>query len=340
MLLLESESPSSPESTLETAGARGEFMGREEVETVLRRRLGSARAASRMGLEVGASEFQDCGGSLRILDIRRILSQRNVIETVLRWTGMYGMGARNAAKVALRTNVVASAKIPSAFHGFTLLHLSDLHSDMSGAAMGRMLEVVAGLSYDVCVMTGDYRGATLGSYHGCLRSMRALRKVLRGNVYAVLGNHDTIRMVPDLESMGIRMLMNENVAVERGGARIHLAGVDDAHYFHADDVGAASVDIPRDGYSILLSHTPEIYRRAARADFDLVLAGHTHGGQICLPGGVPIMVEADMPRRLARGSWRFEAMDGYTSVGAGTSLVPVRFNCQPEVTLHRLETLG
>ncbi len=92
------------------------------------------------------------------------------------------------------------------------------------------------------------------------------------------------------------------------------------------------------GIRILLSHTPEIYRQAAHSDFNLLLSGHTNGGQICLPGGAPIMLDSVLPRRLGCGVWRHHAMYGYTSVGAGTSIVPVRFNCAPEVTLHRLES--
>ena len=87
---------------------------------------------------------------------------------------------------------------------------------------------------------------------------------------------------------------------------------------------------------MLLSHTPELYRQAAHAGFDLMLCGHTHGGQICLPGGVPVLTNADCPRRYCAGRWRHHRMHGYTSRGTGVSMVDVRLNCPPEVTLHRL----
>jgi transposase-like protein len=75
----------------------------------------------------------------------------------------------------------------------------------------------------------------------------------------------------------------------------------------------------------------------AHADFALMLSGHTHGGQICLPGGIPILLEADLPRAFGAGAgaWRHAGMAGYTSVGAGSSVVPVRFNNRPEITLHQ-----
>jgi hypothetical protein len=98
--------------------------------------------------------------------------------------------------------------------------------------------------------------------------------------------------------------------------------------------------MPRDEFSVLISHTPEVYREAERAGFDVMLSGHTHGGQICLPGGIPITLDAKLPRRFGRGAWRYGKLHGYTSVGAGSSVVPVRFNCPPEITLHHLEHLS
>jgi predicted MPP superfamily phosphohydrolase len=159
-------------------------------------------------------------------------------------------------------------------------------------------------------------------------------------MFGVLGNHDTIRMVPGLEGMSIRMLLNESVVIERGGHRVHLAGIDDAHFYRVDNIEKAADAIPQEDFSILLSHTPEIYRQAAHAGFDLLLSGHTHGGQICLPGGIPITLDAAVPRSLGSGAWKYGTMAGYTSVGAGSSVVPVRFNCPPEITLHYLRSAG
>jgi len=89
-------------------------------------------------------------------------------------------------------------------------------------------------------------------------------------------------------------------------------------------------------FSILISHTPEIYRQAAHANFNVLLGGHTHGGQICLPGGVPLTLDSVLPRSMGAGPWKHGEMIGYTSVGAGSAVVPVRFNCPPEITLHYL----
>jgi predicted MPP superfamily phosphohydrolase len=202
--------------------------------------------------------------------------------------------------------------------------------------MMRVIQIVETLRYDICILTGDYRAKTWGPYDETIAGVARVCAALEGPVFGVLGNHDTICLVPGLEEMGIRMLLNEAAAIERGGERIHLAGIDDAHFYRVDNIEKAAENIPHEEFSILATHSPEIYRQAAHADFDVLLSGHTHGGQICLPGGIPITLSAVLPRALGSGAWRHHGMIGYTSVGAGSSVVPVRFNCPPEITLHRL----
>ena len=158
----------------------------------------------------------------------------------------------------------------------------------------------------------------------------------RDGIYAVLGNHDSIRMLPAIEEMDIRMLLNESVTLTLDHPQIYLAGVDDAHYYRADNIHQAAAAIPPGAVSILLSHTPEIYRQAAHAGFSLMLSGHTHGGQICLPGSIPILLDARLPRYMGSGPWTYGPLTGYTSVGVGCSIAPVRFHCPPEITIHKL----
>jgi len=167
--------------------------------------------------------------------------------------------------------------------------------------MCRLIELLDGISYDLCVLTGDYRGKTFGPFDSALEGVAQVRSHLKSPVYGVLGNHDTIRMVHGLEDIGIRMLLNECETIVRGNQRIHLAGIDDAHYYRVDNIEKAASAIPHDEFSILLSHTPEIYRQAAHADFSLLLGGHTHGGQICLPGSIPITLDSVLPRYMASG---------------------------------------
>jgi len=151
---------------------------------------------------------------------------------------------------------------------FTILHLSDLHVDISEGAFRHLMGIVGDLKYDICVLTGDYRGKTYGPFETSLRGIEQLRAQLKGPLYGVLGNHDSIHMAPALEAMGIRMLFNECETISRGDDQIYLAGVDDAHFYRADDFERAAKRIPRSAFSILLSHTPEVYDHAASAGFD------------------------------------------------------------------------
>jgi uncharacterized protein len=307
----------------------------DETLRRLETRLGPLHAKLRLGME-REHEAQAFGQGLNFLHLENMPVMQALIELTLRLTGTYRIGVANAGKVELRRNIVRLERLPSAFDGFTILQLSDLHADLSGPAMQRAAELAQKLDFELCVLTGDYRGRTYGDCGPCLEVVARLREALGDDVYAVLGNHDSITMVPKLEALGIRVLLNESIAIVRGRASIYLAGVDDAHFYRADNIEKAAAGIPQDCVSVLLSHTPEIYRQAARAEFDLMLSGHTHGGQICLPGGVPILIEANLPRAFAAGAWRHADMAGYTSVGTGSSVVPARFNNRPEITLHQL----
>ncbi|RWK65710.1 MAG: metallophosphoesterase [Mesorhizobium sp.] len=306
-----------------------------DISPRLDERLGRIHARQRLGVEED-HEAQVFGQGLNFFHLENWYSIHAVIRNGLRLTGLYGRGRRNAANVQLRVNNITSASLPRSFEGFRILHLSDLHADMSRSAMDRVIELVSDPDYDICVLTGDFRAKTFGPFDAALDGVARVRASLKGPLYGVLGNHDTVRMVPALEDMGIRMLMNERDVIERSGERIYLAGIDDAHFFRVDNIEKAAADVPTDPFSILLSHTPEIYRQAAHAGFDLLLAGHTHGGQICLPGGLPITLDSKLPRAMGVGAWIYHGMTGYTSVGAGSSVVAVRLNCLPEITLHHL----
>jgi predicted MPP superfamily phosphohydrolase len=309
----------------------------DEIEAWLSTRLGASRAAARLAVERD-HEAQAFGQGLNFFHIENVASSPRLIRAALRLAGLYRRGLANAEKVELRENSVASARLPRAFDGFTILHLSDLHADLCPGAMARARALIAKCRYDLCVLSGDYRGATKGPYDAALAGLATLREAIEAPILAVLGNHDTIRMAPGLEALGMTVLLNERIFIERDGARIHVAGVDEPHYFRADDIEGALAGASRDEFSILLSHTPEIFSRAALAGVDLLLAGHTHGGQICLPGGVPLTLDSVLPRAFGAGAWRYGEMQGYTSVGAGSSVLPVRFNCPPEITLHRLRS--
>ena len=309
----------------------------EDILRKLEERLGPLHARQRLGIETH-HEAQIFGHGLLSCHIENWYPVQSVIRNALKLTGLYWRGRRNTGRILVKRNGVIFKELPPLFDGFTILHLSDLHVDMNDAAMQRLIELVGDMRYDLCVLTGDYRGKNFGPFEATLDGVARVRAHLKEPVYGVLGDHDTIQMVPGLEAMGIRMLLNESEVIVRGDQQIYLAGIDDAHCFKVDNIEKAALQIPHGKFSILLSHTPEIYRQAAHADFNLLLSGHTHGGQICLPGSIPIILDAVLPRRMGAGAWQYHNMTGYTSVGAGSSVVPVRLNCPPEITLHCLRS--
>lgn len=311
-------------------------MSQDDSE-LLEKRLGRLHARLRLGIEAD-HEAQVFGQGINYFHIENLKPSHFLIRACLRLTGLYRRGQRNAAQIEVRQNYIRSAQIPKAFDGYTILHLSDLHVDMSQDAMQRLTAILRTIDYDLCALTGDYRGRTFGPYEAALAGMSRVCAEIKKPIYGVLGNHDTICMLPGLEEMGVRMLLNECETIERDHQRIHLAGIDDAHFYRADNIEKAASGIPSDEFSILLSHTPEVYREAAHADFNLTLSGHTHGGQICLPGSIPITLASVLPRYMGSGAWKYRDMFGYTSVGAGSSIVPVRYNCPPEITLHYLQS--
>ncbi len=302
----------------------------------LERRLGRLHAKQRLGIEKDY-EAHVFGHGINFFHIENWYSLRSVIRSTLKLTGLYWRGRRNAERIQVRHHLVKLPELPASFDSFTILHLSDMHVDFSHGAMQRLIELLPSVGYDICVLTGDFRGNTFGPFDATLEGLAQVRTHLKNPVYGVLGNHDTVCMVPGMEEMGIRMLLNEAETIVRGSERIHLAGIDDAHYYRVDNIEKAASQFPHDEFSILLSHTPEIYRQAAHADFNLMLSGHTHGGQICLPGSIPITLDSVLPRHMGSGPWKHHDMVGYTSVGAGSVVVPVRLNCLPEMTLHHLQ---
>jgi uncharacterized protein len=260
------------------------------------------------------------------------------LRAALKLTRLYSRGMRNALEPVVREVRFELEGVPGSFDGFRILHLSDLHIDGMEGLTEVIAERVAGLDADVCVMTGDYRFALQGPceqvYSRMWKILRSLRP--RHGVFAILGNHDEAEIAVELQGFGVRMLINEAVKITRGGEGLWVVGVDDPHRYGCDDLKGALESVPPGAFKLLLAHSPEMFSEAAEAEVDLYLCGHTHAGQICLPRiGAPL-TNADCPRPYTSGRWHHGEMHGYTSAGVGCSLVPVRYNCPPEITLIEL----
>lgn len=293
------------------------------------------RSLAQLGERIGATYLRQRLGLEGDRHTRPSLSHR-LIRAGLTLGGLRKRGRRNVLNIQLRHNTVRLPRLPTALDGATLLHISDPHLDMDPAFLAHLIERVQGLHFDACVLTGDFRFHGFGPNQAVLDALAKLRPHLGEQVQAVLGNHDSIRMVPGMEQRGYPVLMNESMRWARGDGALAIAGIDDAHYFRTHNLHQAMAGVAADACVLLLSHTPEPYRQAAHAGVDLMLSGHTHGGQVCLPGGIPILTDTPTPRAFVRGAWRYRSMAGYTSVGCGSSVVDVRLNCLPELTLHQL----
>lgn len=252
----------------------------------------------------------------------------------LKATGLHRIGRRNALAVRLTRLTLSFDDLPAAFDGCTLLHLTDLHIDALPGLDEAILAACADARPDVVVLTGDYRHTDEGDDFAAM--LPPLRRVLAGlpapeGLLAVLGNHDLAAMAEPLEAMGARLLVNETHSLRRGGETLHMTGLDDVRSFFTPAAHGALSAAP-DGFRIALVHSPDAAEAAAAAGCRLYLCGHTHGGQVALPGGRPLLTHTEAGRRLANGLWRMGGMIGYTSAGCGVSGPPVRFFTRGEVT--------
>ncbi len=250
--------------------------------------------------------------------------------------GLAALGRRNFRDIQVVHQSVSLKQLPEELVGLKILQLSDLHIDLDPQLAEIIAERVSGLEYDVAVITGDFRNKNTGDITPALEGTRTVLKALCGTVYGILGNHDDLEIAVGLEALGMRMLLNEAVEVSVGNDSCWLCGIDDPHYFQTHDIQRSLQSVPADAFKILLSHSPETYQEAADAGFDYFFCGHTHGGQICLPGGVPVITRSDSPRWCARGGWEWQGMSGYTSTGTGGCGAALRLNCPPEVVVHEL----
>src|SRR6266850_5154582 len=239
--------------------------------------------------------------------------------------------------LTIERRTIFLSRLPKALDGLRIVQLSDLHHGplTSAAQLRRAVETANSLQPDIIALTGDYISHERRYAAPCAEVVGRLRA--RCGVYAVLGNHDhwtDAALITDLfRAEGITVLVNQGMRFEHQGAAFWLAGVDDT-MVGLEDLSLALAGAGRDEMKLLLAHNPIILRRAARAAVDLVLSGHTHGGQVAWrsersPSGRP-------RRRLLKGLGRQGNTQIYVTRGLGTVILPIRYGCPPEVSLLEL----
>lgn len=236
-----------------------------------------------------------------------------------------------ATSLHVNTTEVASPQVPREFDGFLILFLSDLHiNDMLPRDyFEKVLDKVVALKPDLILLGGDFVDGNTSDVRDALQLLEVLPAEIS---YAVLGNHDSLvstRLITEeLEALGITLLDNRSLRVEKEGAWIVLAGVGD-YYFDVADSQAALEGIETEEFCLFLSHTPDLYPRVREDErVDLMLAGHTHGGQVTLFGlWAPFMPLWN--KKYWRGSYRSEINQLIISNGVGVSKLPLRIFAAP-----------
>lgn len=264
-----------------------------------------------------------------------------LVHLFLRVTGLIVVGKRIAYKVRLRDAEFSYPDLPVNFDGYQILLITDPHFDVTPEMTDAIIRTLPKEPVDLVVLAGDYRNHLRGAFQHLREPLKRLTSALepRNGFVAVLGNHDSCEMVPLLEEVGIRVLVNETMSIKREEQAVYLTGLDDVHYYYTKMASEALKSSPS-GFKIVVVHSNEIAPEAARWGYRLYLCGHTHGGQICLPTGIPIVKHTDMARRLCRGFWRIGDLSGFTSCGAGVVTPPVRFFSEGEVVRITLRGSG
>lgn len=241
---------------------------------------------------------------------------------------------------------IVSPGLPTGFDGLRIVQLSDLHIHHISRAYRTAIDVIRRERPDLVVITGDLVDHPEQT-SVCLAFLSDLRAAAGVPVVVVPGNWDH-RAFPTKQSIAtwhkriqvetdIRVLVNQNVVLHRRGDRMWLVGTDDPYFGHAD-LDASFKGVPDTAFALVLTHAPEAFEELAqRPAARLVLAGHTHGGQVRLPFIGALCVPSRYGTRFARGLFKLGDTFFYVNAGMGMSHLPIRFLCRPELTVFTLK---
>jgi len=254
-------------------------------------------------------------------------------------TGFKGARWASGDRFAVNDERIWLDALPEAFSGLHVVQISDIHHGLflPQKWLTDAVQQTNRLKADIVVLTGDFVTYSRANIEPAAEILGRLSA--RYGVLAVLGNHD-FRVGADAVTLALRrrrieVLRNQHVAVQFGGASLYVAGVDD--YGYGADVRRAVRGIPREAATVLLAHNPRIISLASRQGVSLVLAGHTHGGQVNLPLLGTVYGRSPERLRYKIGWDRLGTTQIYVSRGIGTIVLPWRVRCPAEIT--RLELL-
>lgn len=233
--------------------------------------------------------------------------------------------------------------LPFEFNDYKIVNLADIHLGqwISPEYLEGVVDYVNELNPDMITLTGDYVSYILEGYEDALLNSFKKLKAKDGK-YAVLGNHDhwndaeKIREI--LKNADVVDLSNDVYTIEKNGKKLNISGVDSCTV-GADDIDKVLEKLPEDGASILLVHEPDFAKISSKTKrFDLQMSGHSHGGQLVIPGVETTPFRASYSLKYPVGLYKVGDMIQYTSKGLGTNSFWLRINCKPEITLFSLKT--
>ena len=248
---------------------------------------------------------------------------------------------------------VQSDRLPGTFHGYRIVHLSDLHNKAFGRDQKRLVDRIRAENPDLIVFTGDIVDSRRHGADNGIALMRQITKI--APVYYVTGNHewalgkvDVIRGF--LEKEGVKVLQDEHDVIQVNGDKIYIIGIDDPVSRHGgqwskepsivkSSIQKAVEGIPKgESFKILLTHRPEKFSIYSEFDIDLSLAGHAHGGQVRLPfvGGLFAPNQGILPK-YSEGKHKIGSSAMIVSRGLGNSIAPQRLFNRPEIVIVELE---
>ncbi len=231
--------------------------------------------------------------------------------------------------------------LPEQFRGVRIIHLTDFHSKKFGRREKKVLKMVSQLNPDFVFITGDFVDRTTKNIRNCKEFWKLLAQRYQNRVYGVLGNHEYSNsnhyyLKRALSESGIAILNNENKKLFFKDEFINLIGVDDPRTSR-DDLAKAMAGADNELPKILLAHSPDILNRIDDYKIDLILCGHTHGGQIRIPFIRPFWTPTKFKGKYAKGLFKVKSSYLYVNPGVGVTFFPIRINCPPEITLIKLE---
>ncbi|MGV8123377.1 MAG: metallophosphoesterase [Candidatus Xenobiia bacterium LiM19] len=271
--------------------------------------------------------------------MKKTLTRRNFLFKLLGTAGLFigGMGYMHCVEPfhpQVSRTTLRWRNLPAELRGMTFVHLTDIHHSkvVSCAYIRKCVDTANELRPDFVFLTGDYVTHLPQYIKPCIEELSRLKAA--SGVFAVPGNHDYWTDIDLLSKCmhdaGITLLINQHVTVNMRGVDIAVVGLDDL-WAGMPGIRKALAGIPPTTRKVLLMHNPDLFEELTQEKIEIILAGHTHGGQVCLPFLGSLVTPSRFGSRYSRGLFTIDETQMYVNRGIGMVVPAVRFLCPPEI---------